>query len=56
VLIQHGDALPHILGHRKDSHRLLVETPEVFRFLQEHYEHVGDVGQFNVLRSRSGRQ
>jgi len=56
VLIQHGDALPHILGHRKDSHRLLVETPEVFRFLKEHYEHVADVGRFNVLRARSGGQ
>jgi len=56
VLIQHGDALPHILGHQKDSQRLLVETPEVFRFLKEHYEHVADVGRFNVLRARSGWQ
>jgi hypothetical protein len=56
VLIQHGDSLPHILGHRKNSHRLFVETPEVFRFLKEHYEHVADVGRFNVLRARSGRQ
>jgi 4-amino-4-deoxy-L-arabinose transferase-like glycosyltransferase len=54
VLIQHGDAIPHILGHRKDSHRMLVETREVFRFLRQHYDHVDDVGRFNVLRVKSG--
>jgi 4-amino-4-deoxy-L-arabinose transferase-like glycosyltransferase len=51
-LLQKGDQVPHILGHFKDSYRLLMETPPVLEFVSRNYEEKTTIGHFIVLFRR----
>lgn len=55
ALVQHGDAIPHVLGHNKDSSELLKETPEIQTFLKDHYSFKRRVARFDILEYDSSR-
>jgi hypothetical protein len=53
IVVQHGDAIPHILGHNKDSFRMLVENKPVSRYILEHYDEAERVGRFDIYTRKS---
>lgn len=54
LLVQHGDEIPHIFGHWKDSFAMLRENRELFRFVNQNYDRVSRQGSFDVFSLREG--
>ena len=52
IIIQKGDAIPHILGHNKDSYQLLLETKPICDFFAAHYQVEITIGLFIIMYSK----
>lgn len=49
IVVQLGDAIPHILGHDKDSYRMLLENDRMLKHLSENYSRTTVVERFMIL-------
>jgi 4-amino-4-deoxy-L-arabinose transferase-like glycosyltransferase len=49
-VVTHGDQMPWVLGHNKDSFAALMEFPELRDFIAEWYQPEVRIGRFDVFR------
>ncbi len=54
-IVQHNDVFPSVTGHDWDSKRELLGFPELLVWLDEHYEQVQTIEDFDIYEKRAAK-